>query len=1286
MSQILDLETQDGRSVSCELTLIEDVSQTFTFFDMEQPNDVDYWRSFFEDFAQNIASYLLEYTTTLKLSISCNGNYEQHETGVISDAMTMNTQYPATINRHTVNMENKIQNQFLAVHDPNTYFHRLQEQFGSNIGHLKNYNTFTMTFMFPHEFNVRSLPTSFRLHKCKLTGFLKYNPFNTDDYCILHCIFAGEEKLLAGKSLNKDKDYMKKFNAWFQENKLDEFYIEGFFNLDIVEELEKRLDVNINFYTFEKELGLYYRSNYNQNKEKIFNLVTIPMKLFYDNNDKKTERVTPNNVERAILPCHDLDADFLASINIRNVIKKREAHCALLDTGIFRKRRKDGTIIYGEICKYCTGTFNRNVIRIHEDQCKNHFSNYSKRDRLKVYKDLAPEKDEKKFEKYVAKYRVPFAVYDFETRIENGRHIPFSYSILYLNIFDFKKSKMFIRSGWDQEELLNKFILDLIEISEHHYNLQSVDCANEEEKKNAKHPEKGICPICLEAKDAWEYNHSHFRGDNLNGQLNCYMCHDCNLAVTIRNKPLKFYGHNASRFDHNLFMEELLNNNSFSNHKFLAKTESRFTQVQCSLSKNSDIKLSFNDSKMIASGALSGLANAWINKTDTDNLKTLLKLFYPSQNLNELLEISSKKQVFPYKALSHEECFDQKIIEREMFYDDLYNENIDDDDYNTYLDASNRLEKVIGNDYNFFDYHNFYLALDVILLAMVLHNFSKVCYDTNGVCPLWGVSISSYSFSAMLHHNKYSDKKIPVIKIPKTREQKFLQSSIKGGFSQIFYKQIPNFNEENDFATGWDVNSLYPSAMATVKLPYEFTKWINCENKTTEELLELMEAGVRNKDTKYYFVEVDIAPLDEKFQEKASKLPLFPENREVKPEYLSDDQLHRWSLNCSKVNKEGELIMKKFKGDVINCATFFEKKKYICSYSYLKEAMKVGYKIDKIHRICEFKADFIMADYVKKVYQLKKQASIEKNNLIKKIQALKESGEDTEQLKIELKAVEARIIAYKILLNGLYGSTIVNQERHSETKMVDTSNKKSIKNSISSLRFKSMYHAGGKTLINSTKSSYSLSYPLSLGSAILWESKIIMIRFVYSLYEYLKKHGLTMNPLITDTDSYYVHIPDFLTKFDSIDQFTFKFNSECYKVFDTTANKPEFQMPETHEEFCCMKNETKNKTITEFNGVCSKVYSKNGTVKGKGVPEKLQKKHLSNELYRSIIDGTGLLEDHTCSYGNFSTKKLKIENIKINKAYVSFVDIKSWYDTNGIIPVIFGSKRHLEIIQENLGE
>jgi hypothetical protein len=86
-------------------------------------------------------------------------------------------------------------------------------------------------------------------------------------------------------------------------------------------------------------------------------------------------------------------------------------------------------------------------------------------------------------------------------------------------------------------------------------------------------------------------------------------------------------------------------------------------------------------------------------------------------------------------------------------------------------------------------------------------------------------------------------------------------------------------------------------------------------------------------------------------------------------------------------------------------------------------------------------------------------------------------------------------------------------------------------------------------------------------------------------------------------------------------------------------------------------------------------------IKGKGVSEALQKKHLSHELYSNVIDGIGLEDAHTCEFGNFSANRLKIKNVRITKKYVSLVDIKSWYGKNGTKPLVFGSVEHLAEIQ-----
>ena len=231
MTQRFDLTTQEGKSLVCTYQEVEGISQTLTFSELEEPDNIDYWRSWFEDYAKLIVQRYLEDVTTVKLSVACNGIYMQNDTGELSEPMVMNSAHSATLNRHTSNLESKIENQFLAVHDPNRYSMRLQEQFGSKIGHLEIYNSFTMNFLFPYEFNAKALATGYILHKCIISRYLKYLPYNTDGYCVLHSIFAGCTGELAGKSLNGNAEYMKDFNKWFQENNLADFYVDGIFEL-----------------------------------------------------------------------------------------------------------------------------------------------------------------------------------------------------------------------------------------------------------------------------------------------------------------------------------------------------------------------------------------------------------------------------------------------------------------------------------------------------------------------------------------------------------------------------------------------------------------------------------------------------------------------------------------------------------------------------------------------------------------------------------------------------------------------------------------------------------------------------------------------------------------------------------------------------------------------------------------------------------------------------------------------------------------------------------------------
>ena len=177
--------------------------------------------------------------------------------------------------------------------------------------------------------------------------------------------------------------------------------------------------------------------------------------------------------------------------------------------------------------------------------------------------------------------------------------------------------------------------------------------------------------------------------------------------------------------------------------------------------------------------------------------------------------------------------------------------------------------------------------------------------------------------------------------------------------------------------------------------------------------------------------------------------------------------------------------------------------------------------------------------------------------------------------------LDCLIATIKIKLNGLYGYSIVQQEKHSEIALLDLSNINEIKQCVNSLRFKSLLKVDNKVIINQQKKYYELSYPLFLGSAILWKSKEILATFIYKLYDYIEllneKIGnendkMKLDIQVSDTDSVIFSIQNFRKHFANKSIFTYKFNTEIYQAFDTTHNTKDYQQPETHQAFSMFKD------------------------------------------------------------------------------------------------------------------
>jgi hypothetical protein len=371
---------------------------------------------------------------------------------------------------------------------------------------------------------------------------------------------------------------------------------------------------------------------------------------------------------------------------------------------------------------------------------------------------------------------------------------------------------------------------------------------------------------------------------------------------------------------------------------------------------------------MLLPGALSKICSAWVNKVnDSPLLEMLMKIQYPEiEDLGPLVNKSFGKQIFPYEALNDLKMLDEKEpIDIKFFRNTFANKACSKKDYETYLDANKVLQNSIGSTYSFQDFHDYYLLLDVVLLGVVLYNFMNLNHELNGLNPLMFLSTSSYSFSALLKHNKY-DHKIETIRIPNIETQKFIQRSIKGGFTMIFNKI--NLKGEKDFTMYTDFTSLYPTIMSKCELPYEFVEFKEIATKSVETILN----EIKQDNKHYHFIECDIAALKPEFQKKCSLYPMFPETQTIKADDYSKDQQER-----SKINSGSDY----FVDQTLNTTSFYPKKNYITSWSYLKTAMSVGYEVESIKKVAVFKKTFILKDYIDKVYQLKKEGTIRKKAL-----------------------------------------------------------------------------------------------------------------------------------------------------------------------------------------------------------------------------------------------------------------------------------------------------------------
>ena len=210
------------------------------------------------------------------------------------------------------------------------------------------------------------------------------------------------------------------------------------------------------------------------------------------------------------------------------------------------------------------------------------------------------------------------------------------------------------------------------------------------------------------------------------------------------------------------------------------------------------------------------------------------------------------------------------------------------------------------------------------------------------------------------------------------------EKGIRGGISHISKryaeannKYMKDFDETkpSTFIQYFDANNLYGWAMSQ-KLPTHGFKWIDdIDIPKVEKLL-------KKKDTKIgYIFEVDLV-YPESLWEAHNDYPLAPERK--------------------KINKVDKLI-----------SSFYTKKNYVVHYKNLKQYLKEGLILEKVHRGIEFYQSSWMEDYITTNTNLRKEA---KQNSFKSNY-------------------------FKLTNNAVFGKTIENIRKRQNVELVDNRNK-----------------------------------------------------------------------------------------------------------------------------------------------------------------------------------------------------------------------------------------------------
>jgi len=217
--------------------------------------------------------------------------------------------------------------------------------------------------------------------------------------------------------------------------------------------------------------------------------------------------------------------------------------------------------------------------------------------------------------------------------------------------------------------------------------------------------------------------------DHMTGKYHGAAHNACNFNLKLNSKtaPIPVIFHDLKGYDGHLLMQAM------------ARAPG---EIKC-ISTNTEKYMSFSLGNLRFIDGVNFMQSSLDKLVKGREEFSIMEKMVMEENKRQLL---LKKGIYPYEHMDAFERFDEtRLPKKEKFYSSLSGKGITDEEY---ADAQ-EVWATFGCQ-KMGDYHDLYVATDVVLLADVFENFRKVCQEKYGLDPAHYYSAPGLSWDALL--------------------------------------------------------------------------------------------------------------------------------------------------------------------------------------------------------------------------------------------------------------------------------------------------------------------------------------------------------------------------------------------------------------------------------------------------------------------------------------------------------------------------------------------------------